>query len=66
MMRLEIVQALECRVCRQLILPDRQQQDRQDARLFGVIKYAACPCCSQRVPDPTDRNYRQRARRFRR
>lgn len=58
--QLRLVQALECRVCRELILPERNVM--AEAAVFGALAYAVC-LCGQEPPNRRDPNYRRRFRR---
>lgn len=57
--RLELV----CGVCRQA-LASEAEDDAACHELTGAVAYAVCPCCRQAAPEPRDRNYRARARRW--
>lgn len=60
-----LAQRLEqvCTVCRRAIAAYVSAQNRANALALGG-PYAVCPCCHQLAPDPKDRNYRRRARRW--
>lgn len=56
-------QVLECTVCKQSMNSQRALDDTMEARLFGSMNYAMCPCCKQKVPDGhNDSGYRARHR----
>jgi hypothetical protein len=64
-MGLRLYQGLECRCCRQLIDPERQEADRVNALLYGTVAYGLCPRCHQEVPqDMRDGKYKNRAATF--
>lgn len=64
-MQLLLLQAMKCRVCRQLIL-DREGDFKVTLYLFGAVEYAVCPSCGNETTGDLmkDRNYRRRVRRF--
>lgn len=53
-----------CTVCRQSIETYLSERDRANVLILGG-PYALCLCCHQAAPDPGDRNYRRRFRRWR-
>lgn len=57
---------LDCSVCFQSITHEKQRESAQLDVLFGSLKYAICPCCSQQVSDATfkDKRYRRRCDRL--
>jgi len=63
-MRLRLTQALECALCRQLVLAERQSKDAMEWAMLGFAAYAVCPSCGLTVADHRDRNYRRRVRRW--
>ena len=52
-MTLSLSHQLECSVCGQAITFERQVDTKNKRVLFGAMRYAICPCCSQEVDDST-------------
>lgn len=59
-----VVLALECTVCQQLLDFDKQAEDMTCAALFGAKTYAVCSGCLQQVAPSTadDPDYQRRWR----
>lgn len=61
---LRLALMLECKVCKQFIMSEKQTATVATVILVGNAAYAVCPSCSQEVEDHKDRNYRRRVNTF--
>lgn len=44
---LDLIQALECKLCKQHIHTDRVLETMVSVKIFGAKGYAVCPSCGQ-------------------
>ena len=59
MLGLQILPALSCTTCGQLIDAERQRIDSDAAALFGTEPYAWCVECGQQVAPPWTDTYKR-------